>query len=69
MDITTVHKMKFIYNAIQDGWIVKKIDENNIEFLKKNNDISSRYVLDDYLKEFINNNLNNIEETDSDSNK
>ena len=37
IDITTIQKMMFIYNALQDGWTVKKIRDQKYEFIKDNN--------------------------------
>ena len=34
-NINEIQKMKFIYNAIQNGWEVKRIDNNNIEFKRQ----------------------------------
>lgn len=30
-----IERMIIIYNAVKDGWIVKKIDDNKYEFKKK----------------------------------
>jgi hypothetical protein len=35
LDINTFYKMLFIYNALTDGWTIRKLDNNNIEFKKK----------------------------------
>jgi len=32
-----IDQMIFIYNALNDGWTVKKVEENNFEFVKKKN--------------------------------
>ena len=32
LDILSLHKMLFIYNAVLNGWIVKKLSDNNFEF-------------------------------------
>ena len=56
-DMLTLQKMKFIYNAIQDGWIVRKIDDKKIEFKRDNDNVVKEYILDDYLKNFITDNL------------
>ena len=57
---TDIQKMIFIYNALNEGWVVKKIKDNQYEFLKKKKDFncSKNIFLDkDFLVNFINNNL------------
>ena len=52
--------MLFIYNALNDGWIVKKLKENEYEFIKNidnNNYLKNIYLDDNFLNNFINNNL------------
>lgn len=34
IDVSTMYKMIFIYNAILNGWIVEKGEQNNIIFIK-----------------------------------
>jgi len=31
-----INKMMFIYNALQDGWTIKKVSDDNYEFTKPN---------------------------------
>ena len=52
-----LQKMKFIYNALDNGWqIIKKTD--TYVFTKKHN--GQREVFrEDYLAEFVTNNLDN----------
>ena len=49
--------MVFIYNAINDGWTVKKIPSTNskrrYEFRKNDQKVYSENCLDDYLKRFV----------------
>lgn len=63
-DIYNIQKMLFIYNAIKTGWEVKMIEENKFEFKKdrKNQQVN----LDNYLKNFVLQNLNvdNIKNND-----
>ena len=49
------HKMSFIYNAIQSGWEVK-LKDNKYIFKKKHGNRKEIY-LENYLKTFIENNL------------
>jgi hypothetical protein len=54
-DFVRLQKMSFIYNAIQDGWNVKKVRGKYI-FTKKHHS-KKEYFYDTYLKEFIESNL------------
>lgn len=45
------HKMKFIYNAIEQGWSVKKKDNSYIFKTKHNG--KQEVFNEDYLEEFI----------------
>tara|TARA_Y100000385_G_scaffold190689_1_gene197089 strand:- start:1887 stop:2111 length:225 start_codon:yes stop_codon:yes gene_type:complete len=58
LDNLNFHKMLFIYNAILNGWIVKKNKDNNFEFKKKKNNVKKEILLDNYLNIFVNENLN-----------
>ena len=46
-----IAKMKFIYNAIEDGWSIKKKDR--VYIFKKNHENKKKYVSEDFLKKFI----------------
>ena len=53
-------KMMFIYNAINDGWIVRKLNNNQYEFTKNienNNLLKNIYLEESFLNNFISNNL------------
>jgi hypothetical protein len=54
IDITTVQKMMFIYNALHDGWTVRKIREQKFEFMKDNDNITRKEV---NLENFVKDNL------------
>ena len=54
---TQIQKMVFIFNAVNDGWTVKKLDVDKYEFNMDTEKIKKEIVLDDYLKKFIRNNL------------
>ena len=52
--------MVFIYNAINDGWTVKKIPRSNsnstrnrYEFRKDDHRVTSEECLDEYLQKFV----------------
>lgn len=53
LNMVTIQKMIFIYNAINSGWTVRKIKENKYEFKKPKRKIIRNFKLDNYLKEFI----------------
>ena len=50
------HKLIFIYNALQDGWSIKKREEKYI-FTKHNNKDKEVYM-DNFLEKFIIKNFN-----------
>jgi hypothetical protein len=54
---TQIQKMVFIFNAVNDGWTVKKLGVDTYEFNMDTEKIKKEIVLDDYLKKFIRNNL------------
>lgn len=55
LDMQTIRKMAFIYNAVNDGWsVTKKID--NYVFTKKHEGKKEVYS-DDYLRAFIERNM------------
>ncbi len=62
IDAVCVQKMVFIYNALNDGWEVKKKGDNKYIFKKNQNELSEEVKkeinLDDYLRKFIQFNLN-----------
>ena len=51
--IVDFQKMVFIYNAVNDGWTVKLLDDGRYEFRQRDNLITSDSCLDNYLKNFI----------------
>ncbi len=60
MNSKLISIMLFIYNALNDGWIVKKLKDNEYEFIKNidnNNYLKNIYLDDNFLNNFINNNL------------
>jgi hypothetical protein len=58
IDLVELQKMIFIYNALKTGWSVKMLKEGKFEFKKTKNNIKKEVFLDDYLKKFIQFNLN-----------
>ena len=58
LDLKTFYKMFIIYNAVIDGWKVKKVnntDNNKIqfEFKKKKKNISENYNEEQFTEYFI----------------
>ena len=51
-------KMVFIYNALLTGWTVRMIGPDQFEFVKPTTNIKREVNLDDYLRKFIQYNLN-----------
>ena len=60
IDIISIQKMIFIYNAILSGWTVKMIDNDRFEFIKSKDNISKEVYLNNYLQKFIKENLTDI---------
>ena len=60
IDIISIQKMLFIYNAILSGWTVKMIDNDRFEFIKNKDNISKEVYLNNYLQKFIKENLTDI---------
>jgi len=48
-----LQKMLFIYNAINDGWTVRKLDDGRYEFQKQRIKTTSDVCMDNYLEKFI----------------
>ena len=57
IDMLSLHKMLFIYNAVINGWTVKLVSKNNFEFKKKKKKVKKEILLDNFLKYFSKNNL------------
>ena len=55
MDVIKLHKMAFIYNALENGWKVKK--NNDLYVFSKNHEGKKEVFLDSYLKKFVTSNL------------
>lgn len=54
----TLQKMVFIYNALLEGWTIKMMDKDKFEFIKSTESIKKEVDLADYLRKFIQYNLN-----------
>ena len=51
IDNNTFHKMVFIFNALDDGWSIKKVNDSFI--LKKNHEGKTEIFNEDYLENFM----------------
>jgi hypothetical protein len=56
IDKTTIKKMIFLYNALDNGWSIKKINDSYI--FTKNHEGRKEIFNDNYLTSFIKENLN-----------
>ena len=48
-----IQKMVFIFNALNDGWTIKKIDTDKFEFTKDNEKIQKEIILEECIKKYI----------------
>ena len=58
VNITQLQKMVFIFNALDDGWIVKKINDYKYKFTKNNNEEIQEINLETFIRQNLN--LNNL---------
>jgi len=58
VEILELQKMIFIYNALKTGWGVKMLSNGRFEFKKSKANVKKEVFLEDYLKKFIEYNLN-----------
>ena len=55
INLIQLQKMAFIYNALEDGWTINK--KNDCYIFKKNHEGRKEVYLDDYLRRFMEENL------------
>ena len=55
IDPILMHKMAFLYNALENGWCIKK--KNNAYVFTKNHEGKKEVYLDNYLKRFMKENF------------
>ena len=53
IDYNDIQKMVFIYNALNDGWTVKKIDTDKFELIKDKEKIKKEIILDECIKKYV----------------
>ena len=56
-DIEKFQKMILVYNALEDGWKIKKINNNYI--FKKKHENNDQYFSNNYVDEFLQKYLQN----------
>lgn len=52
-----IQKMLFIFNALNDGWTVKKLQDDKFEFIKENEKIKKEVILEECIKKYIRYNI------------
>lgn len=57
IDYNDIQKMVFLYNALNDGWTIRKIDSTKFELLKDKEHIKKEIVLDECIKKYIKYNI------------
>jgi len=67
MNPAQFQKMAFLYNALQDGWTIKKQDNSYI--FRKKHEGKQEVFLDTYLNTFVKSNLDICSLLSSSSNK
>lgn len=50
VDYQKIQKMAFIYDALENGWIIKKLKDDTYEFTK---DDGSKMKIDKFLKQHM----------------
>ena len=58
ISLNLLQKMIFVYNALNQGWTIRMIEKDKFEFTKSTESIKREVNLTDYLKKFIQYNLN-----------
>jgi len=60
MDSIKLHKIIFLYNALEDGWTINK--KGNLYIFNKKHEGKKEVLLDNYLRRFMvkNFDINNI---------
>jgi hypothetical protein len=61
-DQKKIYKSIFIFNALSEGWTVKKISNNKFEFINKIENCKKEIYLDSYVNDFVLKNVKNIED-------
>ena len=46
-------KMKFIFNALEDGWTISKLSNGNYELIKEINKVKKEIDLNQYITTYL----------------
>jgi len=57
IEYNDIQKMIFIFNALNDGWSVKKLDTDKYEFIKDNEKLKKEFILEECIKKFVKYNI------------
>lgn len=57
IDYRDIQKMIFIFNALNDGWTIKKIDNDKFELKKDKEKITKEIILDECIQKYIKYNI------------
>jgi hypothetical protein len=57
IDALLFKKMALLFNAIEDGWTVKKLETDKFEFIKDKERIKKEVILEDCIKEYVKYNI------------
>ncbi len=56
IDLNKLYKMAVIYNALMDGWTIRKMNNNKLEF-SKDKETVKEFEFETFLCKFIEKNL------------
>ena len=57
IEYNDIQKMIFIFNALNDGWSVKKLDTDKYEFIKDKEKLKKEVVLEECIKKVVKYNI------------
>jgi hypothetical protein len=57
IEYNDIQKMIFIFNALNDGWSVKKLDTDKYEFIKDKEKLKKEVILEECIKKFVKYNI------------
>ena len=57
IDLNSLYKMNFIYNAILDGWEVKILSNKKFEFKNNSKEIRKQFYIEGFLDNFVENHI------------
>lgn len=52
-----IQKMLFIFNALNDGWTIRKLNDDKFELYKDNENIKKEIILEECIKKYIKYNI------------